>query len=1000
MRKALFLLLVLAMWLPLAEAAEPIAIPIVFDPMPVIDGNLQDWAGRGALREWKQPEQVTFGREVWQGVEDLSGWVRIGYDQDHLYVAAHVVDSVFLQNQSGRPLWQGDHIIGLADFIGSGKKEDVITFGLSPGNLKAPDDPGPDIKPELVIWRPANASVEGASVAARRTETGYDLEAAIPWKLLNVQPAKAMTFGLELALSDCDQSPPIQETCISIATAKWTPWDPKRLIRAGLGDRSGYLPPHAFQKAQVLAENLSLKQGQAREFVVNVEAVPEGLIPTLTFKSRIHSDRAAGCSGPLRILVNHKNITQDNIANRPRHMTSLSGIQLSAWCGVGVRLWFGPSFDAIEKSPYKPLDVIAYDYTLRLDKNKLIRPGKNTITFQYEDPRDLEIILSDLAFSWSPPSRFTPPKVWQPAPKGALPTIEPETRHKTDYQVTSLSGGALKVAWSKRQIIVESRFSRPGGQWGELKQNDSPGWESTGHTPGFSGVMGDLQITRSFIPQDECILVSDILQNNSREPLPVKITHRVKPGAFERLRLSGRPAPQKSGASSVPSNPTVAVMDKETGFGLMARDDVFRAHCRAFCDKDWAGLTDNNLVLAPGATYRHEWLIVPLRRSYYWDFPNALRRHFGTNFSIPGSFCFFDLSKEHLNLLPWEIADYVDRKAAYYVCVSLGVRYKGHHPHGPVRRTLDVSKAQTTNKVIRVLRPDAKLLTYFNCFNVVHVKGDPVRWMEDRVMCADGTQLWGGTPLAMYFPTLTNPFGKEMDKDIEWMLNTVGADGIYWDCYNYSSVAHYGDEWDGWSGDIDPRKHTLIRKKSFLLLLSWPWKEKATANLLQAGRPLVANGNPDLTSEYKYQFPRFVEAADITRLTQTQLFTPIALGDHITERNEVDAYRWMLNALEWGGLYYWYSSRIVPSHPTLTTYMFPITPMELHSGYIIGKERILTKNSGHFGWGDESEFKVHVFDRVGRETDKIKTTRTVRNHKATVELRLPEGYAAAIVRKP
>jgi len=235
--------------------------------------------------------------------------------------------------------------------------------------------------------------------------------------------------------------------------------------------------------------------------------------------------------------------------------------------------------------------------------------------------------------------------------------------------------------------------------------------------------------------------------------------------------------------------------------------------------------------------------------------------------------------------------------------------------------------------------------------------------------------------------------------NVEWLLNTVGADGLYWDCYDYVNNSHYGEPWDGWSGDIDPKTHKLVRKKSMTSLLTRPLREKITARLMKEGRPLVANGNPTHTSEYKYQFPRFVETADISSLSKTHLYTPIALGDHITERNEVDSYRWMLRALDWGGLYYYYSARIIPTRHTLTTYMFPITPIELHKGYVIGEERILTKESGMFGWADASEFEVHVFDRVGKETDKIKVPRVVKNGKACAEVRIPEGYAVAIVRK-
>ena len=153
------------------------------------------------------------------------------------------------------------------------------------------------------------------------------------------------------------------------------------------------------------------------------------------------------------------------------------------------------------------------------------------------------------------------------------------------------------------------------------------------------------------------------------------------------------------------------------------------------------------------------------------------------------------------------------------------------------------------------------------------------------------------------------------------------------------------------------------------------------------------------TSECAYRVPRVVETPSIANLSRSHLFTPIALGDHVTERNEADAYMHMLRALDWGGLYYWYSSHIRPTRPTLTSHMFPFTPIELHSGTLIGRERILTNRSGLFGWGDDSEFEAHVYDRVGRRTVDVKVARVLRRAKAYAEVRLPEGYSAAIVRK-
>ena len=64
----------------------------------------------------------------------------------------------------------------------------------------------------------------------------------------------------------------------------------------------------------------------------------------------------------------------------------------------------------------------------------------------------------------------------------------------------------------------------------------------------------------------------------------------------------------------------------------------------------------------------------------------------------------------------------------------------------------------------------------------------------------------------------------------------------------------------------------------------------------------------------------------------------------------------------------------------------------------ICEERIVTNRSGLFGWGDTSDFTTYVYDRDGRITEGIEARKVKRNGKTYAEVRIPEGYSAAIVR--
>jgi len=303
--------------------------------------------------------------------------------------------------------------------------------------------------------------------------------------------------------------------------------------------------------------------------------------------------------------------------------------------------------------------------------------------------------------------------------------------------------------------------------------------------------------------------------------------------------------------------------------------------------------------------------------------------------------------------------------------------------------------------------PDVKHLVYFHCFIDV-LDGSDTRYADARLLRSDGTQANYGRPQHKIFtPTDTNAYGREVAKNVDIILDQIGSDGVYWDELEYSAYQyHYGPPWDGVSADIDPKTMKIARLKSSVTLLSQPWRI-ALAQRIMARGPLVGTGAPHTRTRSRLRLPRFVETGSISNCTRAQLFTPLALGDHLTERSELDAYKVMLRALDYGCVYAWYNDlTVVPTHVHLTRYMFPITPVELHEGYIIGRERIITNRSGLFGWGEPAgacAHEVHVFNEEGCEVpaaDVPKHAKAItRDGKAYVELRLAEDWSAAIVRK-
>jgi hypothetical protein len=163
---------------------------------------------------------------------------------------------------------------------------------------------------------------------------------------------------------------------------------------------------------------------------------------------------------------------------------------------------------------------------------------------------------------------------------------------------------------------------------------------------------------------------------------------------------------------------------------------------------------------------------------------------------------------------------------------------------------------------------------------------------------------------------------------------------------------------------------------------------------------LIANGAPITQSIMRFKFPRFVETGSITNLYNTHLYTPIGLADHKSERTHADTIRAQMDHLDHGCLYYYYKPSLATENPGLTRWMFPITPIRIGPGFILGKERILTTRSGRFSWGEPKlpSFTVNAIDALGNvieiphkviEADGIEW----------IELFLSSGQAAAIVRE-
>jgi hypothetical protein len=990
----------------LAEEPKYYGIPLKPDPPPAIDGQLDEWQGVPNAWTIDTKEQCVHGGNKWASPADLSAKVWLAWRQDYLYLATDVTDDRHQQKGRAENMWRGDHIELYLDATPDAEPERKIfgagqmQFGFNPGNLEKTGDPLVDIAPEAVVFNPLGFAPEGVLIAAKKTEKGYALEAAVPWALIAriggkaaELPAVGKTLAIEVGISDTDGSEAAQEKMMTLLATTWSPRNRARLVPAVLSPSDGKAPP-VTKGVEILA-SLELTPGEKKETRFKGLTPPKEREAVLSLKARLNTPKPAGYTHSLRLTLNGTVLDAKRLMNRQLQEARRSGQMMSANVGETFNVPYAPDFDAPDKHDSYGLRSGAKLCRFDLRVTDVLREGENTLVIENKAQPEITrtLVVGEGRLEVRVPVK---PKVRRAAPTGPLPVAAPAATLKVDYTLAQGADCRMDLTVGPEKFRVESEFSTP-----------EPAW--------VKGPNRYFDFRREVEQKDEAVLVRDTFINLTDENLPIMQRHRVlTDGKLKKVWLAGLSPSGLTMTSSDAGNPTTYGVTEKAGVGVMALDDVSQVHVTNFSAEGQVGLADNQFVLKPRAQYTTEWAILPTSVPDYYAFLNAVRRLRGVNFTLDGSFAFLSIGPNRLTdkWTDQQFADFIHFKSAKFVCDGyLWPSYKGRFPHGTPFQLVDWSYFRKQLERVRKLEPAAKHLMYFHCFIDVLDEG-PEKYRDARLLRTDGKQADYGKPFdRIYVPTETNAFGRDIAKNVDLIIGAppegFQCDGVYWDEFEYSAYAYHYDDfskpdaglpWDGVSADIDPKTMKIARLKSSVTLISQPYR-LALAKRIMEKHILIANGQPHTRTMVGLHFPRFVETGSISRCALAQIYSPVALGDHLTERSEVDAYGVMLRALDFGCLYYWYScDHVVPTHPHLTQYMFPLTPMELHEGYIIGKERIVTNRSGLYGWGDNASREVHVFNEQGCEVPDFKAPTVVKDGKTFTELRLAEDWSAAIVR--
>ena len=158
----------------------------------VIDGNLVEWYKRPGIK-LKEPKNIVFSADEisWKGVDDLSGILYLGWDNDAFYVSGKITDDIVFQQATGSNIWRGDYVEIWFDTEPNYNPERTVRndytyqFGISPGDFEKQT-------PELYLWFPKglNDRLSEIQWAIKEKATGYTFEARIPWNFIMVDTPK------------------------------------------------------------------------------------------------------------------------------------------------------------------------------------------------------------------------------------------------------------------------------------------------------------------------------------------------------------------------------------------------------------------------------------------------------------------------------------------------------------------------------------------------------------------------------------------------------------------------------------------------------------------------------------------------------------------------------------------------------------------------------------------------------------------------------------------
>jgi hypothetical protein len=266
-------------------------------------------------------------------------------------------------------------------------------------------------------------------------------------------------------------------------------------------------------------------------------------------------------------------------------------------------------------------------------------------------------------------------------------------------------------------------------------------------------------------------------------------------------------------------------------------------------------------------------------------------------------------------------------------------------------------------------------------------------------------------------PEIGNYRYKNMLEQTNFLIEDVGFDGIYFDQFAPGNGGPLGrrdrctyNKWDGITVDIDD-KGQIIRKYYDYAIAGAKARAAILHNVIDKGKLAIANTQAVVNETLKIPAMRFHEMENDQQTPSILLGTakppvmrfqalchlsnsPIILGirQHNYSKNRKDwakiLNRAVIIGLRNGVLYYHYGKKIAKNGAFgPVENMFPITPIEIGEGFVIGKERVISCVSRKFMVKGKKP-QILLFDELGNKKEcPFKATKTMGGWEIDVKLK-------------